>query len=91
MCVQNWLRLAYAARLVPRAKVLSNQEETNVYSLGTATRFCWSDARWAPPNVSQCESMAFAMLRITVSNILQELFRLRNIHAACLSLVSVLS
>ena len=30
---------------------------------------CQSDARWAPPNVSQCENVGFAMLRITVSSI----------------------
>jgi len=38
-----------------------------LYCVGTATRFCQSDARWAAPNVSQCENVAFAMLRITVS------------------------
>ena len=38
-----------------------------MYSVGTATRYCQSDARWAPPNVSQCENVGFAMLRITVS------------------------
>ena len=65
---KSWLRLAYTARLVPHAKVLSNQEETAIYFLGTATRFCWRDARWAAPNVLQCENMAFAMLRITVRN-----------------------
>ena len=38
-----------------------------MYSVGTTTRSCQSDARWAPPDVSQCENVAFAMLRITVS------------------------
>jgi len=37
-----------------------------MYSVGTVTRFCQSDARWAPPDVSQCENVAFAKLRITV-------------------------
>ena len=49
-----------------------------LYSVGTATRFCQSDARWAAPNVSQCENVAFAMLRITVSKHLKnsEIIRL---------------
>ena len=38
-----------------------------MYSVGTMTRFCQNDARWDAPDVSQCENVLFAMLRITVS------------------------
>ena len=38
-----------------------------IKSIGNATRYCQSDATWAPPDVSQCENVLFGMLRITVS------------------------
>jgi len=41
--------------------------DTVVWSVGTATRFCQSDATWDLPDVLQCERVVFMELRAIVS------------------------
>ena len=36
--------------------------------IGTATRYCNADSEWQEPNVLDCESLVFSLIRAEVSD-----------------------